>query len=196
MRNQYLVRISTLVALATFALMTACSLSPQSGVALNGTAGVKTYREVNQSLSIQTGIPLTNSTVSNFYNKTQTRMSTDGNATKVTYASLLAHTSLTGVYCAQLVAAEQALPATQRKVLGLVDFNETNQLMTDDIRRNVVQGYAHMFWRRDANDYELNEMLAAMASAEQGVTPSKTQAVNLLKMACTAIGSTADSVTN
>ncbi len=134
-----------------------------------GTVGIRNFAQIRESMSEVTGVPVSDTDVTNYYNANRARFSLDGNVESVTPSMLLAISSMAGIYCGKFVAAEQALAATQRKAFTSVDFARNQAQFTSTVASDVATRLARIFWRRMPSAVEI-------AAVQEVLDESKTRA--------------------
>lgn len=125
-----------------------------------GTVGLRHFRQVMASLSIATGVPVTDTTVARAYTDRKTSLSSDGDATKASAAQLLASLELVSFFCDRTLN-----DATLRASMfpSVNNLNNAATQLSDASRREAIQNLAARFWRRDPSADEVALLLQLFA---------------------------------
>ena len=84
--------------------------------------GIKNFRQIIQSFNSLTGVMVTDPDVKATIEETRSRLPKFGRADEVNSAMLLAMTSLSGIFCQKLIAADAQKSPDQRRAHKSVDF--------------------------------------------------------------------------
>jgi len=194
---------SLYVAISTLLLM-GCSISDRPHTIEGGTAGLRNFRVQEATLAALTLVDPTTSSVSNYYNNAKFRLSTDGSANALSATMILAHVGLTGQYCEQFIDDEENRLPEERRALRNFDFSTNEVRLNSTLRHDVIHRFTGLFWRRQATDSEVSELLAAMEEAEideqdqngmqLGDPLNSNQVKDILLVMCASIGGSLDAM--
>lgn len=131
-----------------------------------GTVALKHFGQISLAMAQVTNVSPMDPLASPYYQAQKARFSADGGANGITPSMLMATTSLAGIYCSKLVAADanQATPSL-RLAHSSVDFSKGTAALTDAIRSQVATSYYRLFLRRDPSAAEIKILNDAMIEA-------------------------------
>lgn len=154
---------------------------------------LRNFRQLRGSLLAATGIKPSNALLS-YYNGAQFRLLVDGDPAKFTATTLLTTISLTGYFCDELIAAEQAISADRRRAFPMLDFNKPVSAVTHENQVALVTRQAEIFWGREPEPVELTQLVDAWTMLA-AVTPDSAAGVRQLALsACTLAGSSLEAI--
>jgi hypothetical protein len=184
-------KLPTVIGLAVVVSIAACSGARNDAtspvVSVPGTVGVRNFRQLSAKLSAATGVDPTDFGVTGVFTGVKTRLSVDGVVQKVSPAMLLAATTLAGEYCLRFIEQEAVRTPDMRRIHGPVNFQGDLGTFNVAVRQQMIHAYAQVFWLRDTDDSELNELTQLMATvAAENKAPAEV-IVDSLLAACTAV---------
>jgi hypothetical protein len=210
----------TAAAAALIALVSGCGLTTKSGTMkavlgggslldpgasrpdYNGTAAVKDYLQIRESMAAVTGVdPVATTAINTFYNGAKSRLSSDGSASALSPATLLTSVSLAGLFCQSLVSSAvnpggSAPNANASRIFAGVDFTKVPQTAASaTVRQNVINQLSQSFLGRAPAAAESATLLQAMTDMETGLTTGGTRpraasvadTASVMLGACTAV---------
>ena len=151
--------------------------------------GIKNFRQIVQSYSSLTGVPVTDADVKATIDETQSRLPKFGKPDEVNSAMLLAMTSLSGMFCQKMIASDMTKAMGQRRAHNTVDFTKIPSTYSDDARKAIVDEYAQLFWGRSATDAEKMALIKTFQDLQVSGGDNVDGLQKALKATCTVVGS-------
>jgi hypothetical protein len=155
---------------------------------------VKNHRQILQSLSLVTGIPLSDQDIQATYTETRSRLPREGTLDEISSPMLLANTALAGMFCKKMIERDSALPSDQRTILRDFDFSDRTVRFPRVQRLAVINDFAGVFWQRGASDGEAEVLLETFGYANEQLALTKAERMSTLVTGCTAIASSISSL--
>jgi hypothetical protein len=159
-------------------------------LATDGTAGMRHFMQLRQSMSAVTGVNATDNDVNTLFQGARNRLSLMGAADTVSPAMLLAMTSLAGLYCNKLIAVDFAIgagAASTRRAFSMITITGNTSQLVPAVREQLFQRLAELFWRRAATPAEVAILNTTLDEALAGRTVSTAELRAALLVACTAV---------
>jgi hypothetical protein len=100
-----------------------------------------------------------------------TKVSETAKADSVTAPMWIAITNLSGEVCSDLLNQEVPMPASSRRIFGMVDFTKGPVSLTNAIKDDVVRRLARSLWGRNET---ADEKILLKAAIDEAFTPSST----------------------
>lgn len=168
-------------------------------ISSTGTAGIRDFVSIVPAMSAVTGIPMSNTSVQNYYKSAITRMSVDGSGTAVSSALLATYTTMASIFCQQLVAKESP-PNGPAVLFADLDYTKGVSGLTPTVRAALLKKLTQQFWGRDPSTGEsasFNTMLDEISTPLNGVGVNSTEKTKTIALsACTTILSSLDFLKN
>jgi len=158
-----------------------------SAAATNGTVSIRDFNQLLDSVSVATGVPITDAGLSSFYGQARSRLSLDGNVSSVSPSILLTMTGVAGMACNRMLQMEKALPKESRLVYGMVDFSKDQSILTPQVRSDLFAASAMRFWRRPPTANEIAILSNLIDETNAGQSVSSNQLMNSLLVHCTSM---------
>lgn len=127
--------------------------------------GVKNHKQLFSTMSVVTGIPVTNTVVSTLYKKIYRRLPENNDVASLSAPTLLSITTLAGGFCSELIKAEALLQPANRKFFGSVDFTKTQADFSAGALKTVVENITKNFWGYAATQTEVSSLTKSYDSA-------------------------------
>lgn len=160
-----------------------------SGTAAQAEIGIKNFRQIIQSFSSLTAVPLTDTDVKATIDETQSRLPKFGRPDEVNSAMLLAMTSLSGIFCQKMIQSDSVKTVDQRRVHKMVDFTKIPSTYNDDARKAIMEEYAQLFWGRSASEMEKTALIKTFQDMQTSAGDTVDGLKKALKATCTVVGS-------
>jgi hypothetical protein len=151
----------------------------------------KNYREIVNSFETATNISRRNSAINRYYNERSSTLPQNGKFEELDSTALGTITGLASIFCQQMVEKDSLLSVpSQRWAHQNIDFSRPPQeSLTPEIRSQIVNSYAELFWIRGALPQELENLNLFIAEMSQNKSLIET-----LTLTCTIVGTSLESL--
>lgn len=153
------------------------------------TVGVTNSETVLSSLVSMAGTGVPSARTLAAYNRERTKIAETGLAESVNAPMWVAVTALSGEVCWDLILAEKALAADQRRVFGQVNFAAAPSQLSDAAKNDVIRRLARSAWARNETEAELALIKDGMNSVPSAAVADTDRH---MLYACTAIMASLD----
>lgn len=151
---------------------------PFANLSVMGTTAVKNFLQIGESMSVVTGIPVSDNTavsglsIRGFISANQGSFSATGRADSVSAAMLKSVATLAGLYCVRALTAEKLLAAGNRRLFRSVTFPGTLTSLSAAVISNLNNDLASAIWQRQASAAEQTILSGLVTGALSQTTNS------------------------
>ena len=167
-------------------------LSENACLKMEGTIGVRNFRQLSGALSAVTGVPESNASVATYLATRKSSLSIDGDALGISPTTLLKSMELAAAYC--LNAANS--PNIRTNVYGNFDFAATPAEITDGALAAVAESILRAFIPDSSVDSAVGEKIQIVVDAMKAVrtaapasATAATTRTNMVVGGCTSVAS-------
>jgi hypothetical protein len=171
------------------------SFSATLAQADTSTMALKNFRAIFNSLAAVTGVDLTSSDVSSFYQQVQAQLPRNGTLSEFNAQTYLASVGLGSVFCSHVITADVQTGKPTTGPNAGIDFSRGPNSVTSAQRTSLVQNYFNQFLQRLPTSTEQTTMTGLFAAQiDSSNTAAETQ--NAVLAVCSAVAGSIEFLSN
>jgi hypothetical protein len=124
------------------------------GYAEDDQISVKNFRQAMASYSSITGVNARDAEIQTIFRRVKSRLPVNGKLGEFASPSLLAYLELGGAFCKKLIEKDSVLPAAQRRMHKVINFDADVSQFDRVMTNKLVETYALYYWQRSPTEKE------------------------------------------